>query len=110
VLVVELDLGHLKAAAPLGLVPQTVLERTAGVLLGDEEDRIRLSVAKQPFQGLAPGISLAVAKLGERGCSERTLRGPRLSASRGRKDSPSRRPRRRTSDPPMRPHYSAPGP
>jgi hypothetical protein len=29
VFVVELDLGHLEAAAPLGLVPQTILERTA---------------------------------------------------------------------------------
>jgi len=37
VFVVELDLGHLESAAPLGLVPQTILERTAGVLLGDEE-------------------------------------------------------------------------
>ena len=35
--VVELDLGHLEEAAPLGLVPQTILERTARVLLGDEE-------------------------------------------------------------------------
>ena len=107
---VKLDLLNAQQPAPVRFIAQTVLERTAGVLLGDEEDRIRLSVAKQPFQGLAPGISLAVAKLGERGCSERTLRGPRLSASRGRKDSPSRRPRRRTSDPPMRPHYSGPGP
>jgi hypothetical protein len=39
VFVVEFDLGHLKAAAPLRLVPQTFLERTAGVLLGDEEFR-----------------------------------------------------------------------
>ena len=35
--VVEFDLGHLEAAAPLGLVPQTILERTLGVLLSDEE-------------------------------------------------------------------------
>jgi hypothetical protein len=26
-----------ETVAPLGLVPQTILERTAGVLLGDEE-------------------------------------------------------------------------
>ena len=80
---VELDLGHLEAAAPVRLVPQTILERTLGVLLGDEElyrfrvvklgervqthrvDRIRLSVAKQAFQGLDPGVSVAVPKLGE---------------------------------------------
>jgi len=37
VFVVELDLGHLEPPAPLGLVPQTILERTAGALLGDEE-------------------------------------------------------------------------
>jgi hypothetical protein len=37
VLVVELDLLHLETAAPLGLVPQTILQRTARVLLGDEE-------------------------------------------------------------------------
>ena len=37
VFVVELDLGHLDAAAPLGLVPQTILKRAARVLLGDEE-------------------------------------------------------------------------
>ena len=60
--VVEFDLGHLETSAPTGLVPQTILERTAGVLLSDEElyrfrvvkfgehvqahrmDRIRLSV------------------------------------------------------------------
>ena len=35
--VVELDLGHLEAATPLGLVPQTILKRAARVLLGDEE-------------------------------------------------------------------------
>ena len=35
--VVELDLGHLEGVAPLGLVPQTILERAACVLLGDEE-------------------------------------------------------------------------
>ena len=35
--VVELDLFHLEPAAPLGLVPQTILERPLGVLLGDEE-------------------------------------------------------------------------
>ena len=34
---VELDLGHLEAAAPLGLVPQTIVKRAARVLLGDEE-------------------------------------------------------------------------
>ena len=37
VFVVELDFRHLKTAAPLGLVPQTILERAARVLLGDEE-------------------------------------------------------------------------
>jgi len=35
--VVKLDLLHLEAAAPLGLVPQTILKRAARVLLGDEE-------------------------------------------------------------------------
>jgi len=34
---VELDLLHVEPPAPLGLVPQTILERTARVLLGDEE-------------------------------------------------------------------------
>ena len=43
--VVELDLRHLKTAAPIWLVPQTILERTAGVLLSDEE-LYRLWVAK----------------------------------------------------------------
>jgi hypothetical protein len=37
VFVVELDLGHLQESAPLGLVPQTILKRTAGVLLTNEE-------------------------------------------------------------------------
>ena len=67
----------------LGLVPQTILKRAARVLLGDEElyrfrvvklgervqthrmDRIRLPVAKQAFQGLDTGVSVAVPKLGE---------------------------------------------
>ena len=80
---VELDLGHLEAVAPLGLVPQTILERTARVLLSDEElyrfrvvklreryrriarDRIPLPVAKQPFQGLDTGVSVAVPKLSQ---------------------------------------------
>jgi hypothetical protein len=35
--VVELDLGHLEAAAPLGLVPQAILKCAARVRLGDEE-------------------------------------------------------------------------
>jgi hypothetical protein len=35
--VVELDFLRLEEAAPLGLVAQTILERTACVLLGDEE-------------------------------------------------------------------------
>ena len=42
----ELDLGHLEAAAPLGLVTQTILERTACVLLSDEEF-YRFGVVKQ---------------------------------------------------------------
>jgi hypothetical protein len=37
VFVVELDLGHLEAAAPQGLVPETILERAARVFLIDEE-------------------------------------------------------------------------
>lgn len=78
---VQLDLGHLEAAAPLGLVSQEILERTARVLLSDEElyrfrvvklgeriqthrmERIRLPVAKQPFRGLDTGLSVAVPKL-----------------------------------------------
>ena len=78
---VELDLGRLEAARPLGLVPQTILERTSCVLLSDEElyrfrvvklgervqahrvDRIRLPVAKQAFQCLDTGVSVAVPKL-----------------------------------------------
>jgi hypothetical protein len=35
VFVVELDLGHLEAVTPLGLVPEAVLERTLGVRLGE---------------------------------------------------------------------------
>ena len=34
---VEDDRGHLESATPLGLVPQTILERTTRVLLSDEE-------------------------------------------------------------------------
>ena len=34
---VELDRFHAKEAAPLGLVPQTILERPLGFLLSDEE-------------------------------------------------------------------------
>jgi hypothetical protein len=81
VFVVELDIGHLEAVAPLGLVTQTILERAARVLLGDEElyrfrvvklgervqahrlDRIRLSVAKQAFQGLDAGLDVGTASL-----------------------------------------------
>jgi hypothetical protein len=37
VFVVELEFVHLEASAPLGLVPQTILERPLGVLLSDEE-------------------------------------------------------------------------
>ena len=37
VFVVELNLGHLDEAAPLGFVPQAVLERALGVLLANEE-------------------------------------------------------------------------
>jgi hypothetical protein len=83
VFVVELDLGHLEEAAPLGLIPQTILKRTLRVLLSDEElyrfrivsfceriqthrkGRIRLPMAKQPFQGLDTGVSVAVPKLSE---------------------------------------------
>jgi hypothetical protein len=78
--VVELDLGQLEPPAPLGLVPQTILQRTSCVLLSDEElyrfrvvklreriqthrvDRIRLPVAKQPSQRLNP-ILLSTAPL-----------------------------------------------
>ncbi len=81
---VELDLGHVEAVAPLALVPQAIVERTAGVLLGDEElycfrvvklgervqahrlKPIRLSMAEQAFQGLDADVSVAVPKLGER--------------------------------------------
>ena len=34
---------------------------------------VRLAAAKQPFQGLDPGVSVAVPKLGERRCGERDL-------------------------------------
>ena len=34
---VELDLGHLEESAPLGLVPQTILERAARVLFAKED-------------------------------------------------------------------------
>jgi len=89
VFVVELDLARLEAAGPLGLVPQTILERTSCVLLSDEElyrfrvvkfgecvqthrvDRIRLSVAKQPFQD--SGVSMAVPKLSKGRVGERDL-------------------------------------
>ena len=62
---VKLDLLNAQQPAPVRFIAQTVLERTAGVLLGDEEDRIRLSVAKQPFQGLDTGVSVAVPELSE---------------------------------------------
>jgi hypothetical protein len=72
VFVIELDVPHLEAAAPLGLVPQTILERTARVLLSDEElyrfrvvklreryrliarDRIRLLDAALPHVEASP--------------------------------------------------------
>lgn len=78
--VIELDVLHLEAAAPLGPVPQTILERTARVLLGDEElhrfrvvklgDRIQTQAqsltrltttpgwASQECVDLAPGVNL----------------------------------------------------
>ena len=34
---VELDLDHLETAPPVGLIPQTILERTARILLSEEE-------------------------------------------------------------------------
>ena len=34
---VQLDFFHFEAAAPLGLIPQAVLEHTLGVLLANEE-------------------------------------------------------------------------
>jgi hypothetical protein len=92
VFVVELDLGRLEAAGPLGLVPQTILERTSCVLLSDEElyrfrvvklgecvqthrvDRIRLPVAKQAFQCLHTAVSVAVPKLSKGRGSERNPR------------------------------------
>jgi hypothetical protein len=37
VFVVELNLVHLEPPAPLRLVPQTILERTARILFSDEE-------------------------------------------------------------------------
>jgi hypothetical protein len=37
--VVELDLGHLEAVAPLRLVPKTILKRTARVLLSNWNTR-----------------------------------------------------------------------
>jgi hypothetical protein len=81
--VVELNLFHFETATPLGLISQAVLERALGVLLTDEElnrfrvvklvsaysriawNRIPLPVAKQPFQGLDTGVSVAVPKIGE---------------------------------------------
>ena len=39
---IELDLGHLESPAPLGLVPQTILERTARVLSDKELYRFRV--------------------------------------------------------------------
>ena len=51
---VELDLGHLEAVAPLGLVPQTILERTLGVFLGDEE-LYRFRVVKLGERIASPG-------------------------------------------------------
>ena len=78
--VVKFELGHLEAAAPLGLVPQTILKRTARVLLSDEE-LYRFRVVKLgervqthrpgPYsairgeasvQGLDAGVSVAVAE------------------------------------------------
>jgi hypothetical protein len=55
------------------------LDRFRVVKLGERVqahrmDRIRLPVAKQPFQGLDTGVSVAVPKLSERRCGERDLR------------------------------------
>ena len=76
--VVKFDLGDLEAAAPLGLVPQTILERTARVLLGEEElyrflvvelgERVhthrpgRYSAIRGGARGLDAGVSVAVAE------------------------------------------------
>ena len=52
--VIELDVLHLEAAAPLGLVPQTILERTARVLLSDEElDRFRVVKLRERYRRIA---------------------------------------------------------
>ena len=68
--VVEFDLGHLEPAVQLGLVPQTILERTARIILSDEElYRFR------------------VVKLGER---VQTHRMGRYSATRGEASVSSR--------------------
>ena len=53
--VVELDLGHLKEPAPSGLIPQTNLERTARVLLSDEDElraRWRIATSENRPSGL----------------------------------------------------------
>ena len=54
--VIELDVLHLEAAAPLGLVPQTILERTARVLLSDEElYRFRVVKLRERYRRIARG-------------------------------------------------------
>ena len=57
----ELDLGHPKEAAPLRLVPQTILERTARVLLTNEEF-YRSRVVK-PWRDASPGITTVLTTL-----------------------------------------------
>ena len=62
-LVVELDLGHLKKSAPLGLVPQTILERPLSVLLTEVYvDRLgfagleRGQARQNSFTGMGPEL------------------------------------------------------
>lgn len=62
---VEFDLVDFEAAVPLGLVQETVGERTIGVLLGDEElHRFRVVKLGEPIQTQAQSPTRLRLRLG----------------------------------------------
>ena len=64
--VVELNVFHFETATPLGLVPQTILKRAAGVLLSDEELELELEL-------LRPGLGRQVSRLARRSSVQRAF-------------------------------------
>ena len=76
--VVEFDLGQLEPAVQLGLVPQTILESTARIILSDEElDRFRVVKLGGRVQTHRMGRYSAIR--GEASVSSRLSRLSRLS-------------------------------